>query len=92
MPLISYLQFVFNASIVGVCLYLVLMFLWTIRNDVKERMATYSSGRYITTNFCQSSTDGILAVHRTEILQEISTCTNLYLVNRCEPATRIPAM
>lgn len=43
---IRYLQFVFNASIVGVCLYLVLMFLWTIRNDVKERMATYSSGSY----------------------------------------------
>ncbi|KAJ9111130.1 hypothetical protein QFC19_001329 [Naganishia cerealis] len=68
--LLGYLQFVFNASIVGVCLYLVLMFIWTIRNDVKERMATYSS----------------------EILQEISTCTNLYLVNRCEPSTRIPAM
>ena len=33
-----------------------------------------------------------LMVTFAEILQEISTCTNLYLVNRCEPATRIPAM
>ncbi|KAH8080784.1 Di-sulfide bridge nucleocytoplasmic transport domain-containing protein [Filobasidium floriforme] len=31
-------------------------------------------------------------VYSTEILQEISTCTNMYLVNRCEPSTRIPAM
>ena len=29
---------------------------------------------------------------RIEILQEISTCTNMYLINRCEPSTRIPAM
>ncbi|KAJ9093435.1 hypothetical protein QFC21_006466 [Naganishia friedmannii] len=50
--LLGYLQFIFNASIVGVCLYLVLMFIWTIRNDVKERMATYSSGKRKSLSAC----------------------------------------
>ncbi|RXK36372.1 hypothetical protein M231_06338 [Tremella mesenterica] len=27
-----------------------------------------------------------------EVLQEISECTNLYLTNRCDPSTRVPAM
>ena len=40
----SYLQFFVNTSIVLFCIYLVILFVLTVRRDVKDKMNEYSVG------------------------------------------------
>lgn len=68
--LLGYLQFVFNASLVLLGLYLLASFLLTLAADIRERTAEYSI----------------------EMQQEIMHCSQMYVANRCEPATRVPAL
>ncbi len=41
------MQFVFNAAIVCFCIYLGGIFIWTIRQDIKERARAQESGEKI---------------------------------------------
>lgn len=40
----SYLQFFVNTSIVLFCIYLAILFVLTVRRDVKDKMNEYSVG------------------------------------------------
>lgn len=44
----SYVQFVFNASLVVGFLYIAVQFVLAVRNDVKDRIEEYSVGAYDT--------------------------------------------
>jgi hypothetical protein len=76
-----------NASIVLFILYLVGLFVMTVRRDVNDRMSEASVGELYPTGkeLCAQLTT-------TEIMQEIAECSQLYLTNRCDPAVRVPAM
>jgi hypothetical protein len=82
-----YLQFFVNAAVVFFVLYLAVQFVLTVRRDVQDKMAEASIGMSPCDQLCMES-----VAELSEILQEISECSQLYLTNRCDPSLRVPAM
>lgn len=101
-PLCSYLQFFFNLSLVLILLYLAVQFILTVKADINRKVEEVSFGKLPSSFFTHCSTSSshkrfLLPIADvthllTEILQEIATCTSLYLTNHCEPDRRIPHM
>lgn len=85
---IRYVQFFFNLSLLLVFLYCLVLVIHTIRRDVDEKIAEYSSSE----SYLQSPSTLPNTHIPSAALREIAQCSTTYVANRCSPETRIPLM